>query len=98
MMNRIYKTNIIKRSLLVGMAAVTLFTSVAAPAKAVLADTYDTNMDYDELNEVDPKTASLIIKAAGKIPYAGSLVGALEPMFNELLGTGDDTPAKLQEI
>ena len=98
MMNRIYKTNFIKRSLLVGMAAVTLFTSVAAPAKAVLADTYDTNMDYDELNEVDPKTASLIIKAAGKIPYAGSLVGALEPMFNELLGTGDDTPAKLQEI
>ena len=48
MMNRIYKTNIIKRSLLVGMAAVTFFTSLAAPAKAAFADTYDYYEEYDD--------------------------------------------------
>ena len=48
-MNRIYKTNFIKRSLLVGMAVVTFFTSLAAPAKAAFADTYDDYYeDYDE--------------------------------------------------
>lgn len=41
MMNKIYTTNIIKRSLLTGMVAVTLLTSVAAPARTVFADTYD---------------------------------------------------------
>ena len=37
MMNRIYKTNIIKRSLLAIMAAVTLFTSAVLPSQAVYA-------------------------------------------------------------
>ena len=37
MMNRIHKTNIIKRSLLVGMAVVILFTSVVVPSQAVYA-------------------------------------------------------------
>ena len=37
MMNRIYKTNIIKRTLLAVMAAVTLFTSSVLPSQAVYA-------------------------------------------------------------
>lgn len=39
MMNRIYRTNIIKRSLLVVMAAVTLFISTVLPSQAVFAST-----------------------------------------------------------
>ena len=39
MMNRIYKTNIIKRSLLAIMAAVTLFTSAVLSSQAVYAST-----------------------------------------------------------
>ena len=39
MMNRIYKTNIIKRSLLAIMAAVTLLTSAVLPSQAVYAST-----------------------------------------------------------
>ena len=37
MMNRRYKTNIIKRTLLAVMAAVTLFTSAILPSQAVYA-------------------------------------------------------------
>ena len=37
MMNRICKTNIIKRTLLAVMAAVTLFTSAVLPSQAVYA-------------------------------------------------------------
>ena len=39
MMNRICKTNIIKRTLLAVMAAVTLFTSAVLPSQAVYAST-----------------------------------------------------------
>ena len=51
MMNRIYKTNIIKRSLLVGMVAVTLIMSVVAPSKTVFASTdMVDNLEYDEMD------------------------------------------------
>lgn len=99
MMNRICKTNIIKRSLLVGMAAVTFFTSLAAPAKAAFADTYDDYYeDYDESSMPESEVSSLIKMIAGKIPYGDMLKAALGPMLKEMLGTNDDTPEKLNEI
>ena len=51
MMNRIYKTNIIKRSLLAVMAAVTMFTSAVLPSQPVFASTNMVdNLEYDEMD------------------------------------------------
>ena len=102
MMNRIYKTNIIKRSLLVGMAAVTLLTSAVTPAKTVLADTYDTNIDYEDPNFLDPATISMIKTVAGVIQFVYELSGKIDPMIKTLMGIeegdSDVTAEKLQEI
>ena len=99
MMNRIYKTNIIKRSLLVGMAAVTLLTSVAAPAKAAFADTYDDYYeDYDNSDMVLSDYKGIIKTIAGNIPWGTIAKMALEPMIKEMFNIEDETSKSLKEI
>ena len=98
MMNRIYKTNIIKRSLLVGMAAVTFFTSLAVPAKAVLVDTYDYYEEYDNSDMALSEYKGIIKSIAGNIPWGTIAKMALEPMIKEMFNIEDDTSKSLKEI
>ena len=99
MMNRIYKTNFIKRSLLVGMAVVTFFTSLAAPAKAAFADTYDDYYeDYDNSDMVLSDYKGIIKTIAGNIPWGTIAKMALEPMIKEMFNIEDETSKSLKEI
>mgnify|MGYP003322291034 CR=1 FL=1 len=61
MMNRIYKTNIIKRSLLTVMAAVTMLTVL--PSQPVFASTNMVDdLEYDEIKFCGNKMSGRVIK------------------------------------